>query len=239
MRERGERILVVEDEPKIAALIADYLRADGFRVTRCDRGDTALEALREAPPDLVVLDVMLPGLDGLAVCRELRRFSAVPVLMVTARVEEVDRLLGLELGADDYLCKPFSPRELVARVRAQLRRSAWLREASAPDGTEAPGVPGLTLHPDELRARYRGEIVHLTRVEFRLLQALLTAPGRVHSRQQLMDAAYEDHRVVSDRTIDTHVKNLRRKLVTVLGEPVPIGSVYGVGYRWDPTAATD
>jgi two-component system response regulator BaeR len=235
----GERILIVEDEARIADVLERYLRADGFRVTRCDRGDTALETLREAPPDLVVLDVMLPGLDGLAVCRELRRFSAVPVLMVTARVEEVDRLLGLELGADDYLCKPFSPRELVARVRAQLRRSAWLREASAPDGTEAPGVPGLTLHADELRARYRGEIVDLTRVEFRLLQALLAAPGRVYSRPQLMDAAYEDHRVVSDRTIDTHVKNLRRKLVTVLGEPVPIGSVYGVGYRWDPTAAPE
>lgn len=239
MTERGERILVVEDEPKIAALIADYLGADGFRVTRCDRGDTALEALRGAVPDLVVLDVMLPGLDGLTVCRELRRFSAVPVLMVTARVEEVDRLLGLELGADDYLCKPFSPRELVARVRAQLRRSAWLEEAAAPAGAEVPGVAGLSLHADEFRARYRSEVVDLTRVEFRLLQALVRAPGRVHSRQQLMDAAYEDHRVVSDRTIDTHVKNLRRKLVAVLGEPVPIGSVYGVGYRWDPTVAPD
>jgi two-component system response regulator BaeR len=236
MTDRRPRIVIVEDEPKIAALEADYLLQAGYDVERYERGDDALDALRADEPDLVVLDLMIPGLDGLELTRALRQHSAVPIVMVTARVEEIDRLLGLELGADDYLCKPFSPRELVARVRAQLRRSAWLR--ATPDRT-ADASAGIELMPEAMRARCNGRIVDLTRVEFRLLEALLAAPGHVRSRQQLMDAAYDDHRVVSDRTVDTHVKNLRRKLSEALQGEVPIGSVYGVGYRWDPAPEED
>ncbi|MEE4301728.1 MAG: response regulator [Pseudomonadales bacterium] len=227
------RIFVVEDEPKLAAVLADYLHQAGHEVQCFEAGDSALEAARARQPDLVLLDVMLPGLDGLSVLRALREFSQVPVIMVTARIDEVDRILGLELGADDYVCKPFSPREVVARVTAQLRRAAFER-AQDPDRTADTG--GVTLAQEELRARVDGRVVDLTPVEFRLLDTLVSAPGRVFSRQQLMDAAYTDHRVVSDRTIDTHVKNLRRKLAEALGAEPPLGSVYGVGYRWDPFA---
>ncbi len=227
------RIFVVEDEPKLAAVLADYLRQAGHEPLCFEAGDRALAAARAELPDLVLLDVMLPGLDGLSVLRALREFSRVPVIMVTARVDEVDRILGLELGADDYVCKPFSPREVVARVSAQLRRVAFER---APVDTEPDAAGRVALAPEEMRVRVDGRPVDLTPVEFRLLETLFHAPGRVFSRQQLMDAAYTDHRVVSDRTIDTHVKNLRRKLTDALGEEPPLASVYGVGYRWDPFA---
>lgn len=229
------RIFVVEDEPKLAAVLADYLRQAGHEPECFDAGDRALAAAHGAPPDLVLLDVMLPGLDGLAVLRALREFTHVPVIMVTARVDEVDRIIGLELGADDYVCKPFSPREVVARVSAQLRRVAFEQQEHAQAPSDACGR--VTLASEEMRARVDGRPVDLTPVEFRLLETLAAAPGRVFSRQQLMDAAYTDHRIVSDRTIDTHVKNLRRKLTEALGEEPPLGSVYGVGYRWDPFTA--
>jgi two-component system, OmpR family, response regulator BaeR len=215
-------ILIVEDEPKIAALLRDYLAASCYRVSGFDSGDGAIGWVRTHAPDAILLDVMLPGTDGLAICRGVRAFSNVPILMVTARVEEIDRLLGLELGADDYICKPFSPREVVARVRAVLRR------ASSPASLEPPPI-----QPDEERfeARVHGRSLTLTPVEFRLLRKLAAQLGRVFSRTQLIDALYVDHRVVSDRTVDSHVKNLRRKLAD---EGVdPIGSVYGVGYRFE------
>jgi len=218
------RILIVEDEPKIARLAADYLHAAGLETVLVHRGDEAEARFAEETFDLVVLDLMLPGVDGLTLCKALRGVSTVPIIMVTARVEEVDRLLGLEVGADDYLCKPFSPRELVARVKAQLRRQSWAR------GT---AKPGLTLQEDALRAVYEGAAADLTRVEFRILGALLGQQGVILSRDQLIAAAYEDHRVVSDRTIDTHMKNLRKKLTAVMGEAMGIRSVYGVGYRWE------
>ena len=218
------RILMVEDEPKIARLAADYLNAAGYETVLVRRGDEAEARFQEAAFNLVVLDLMLPGVDGLTLCKSLRALSTVPIIMVTARVEEVDRLLGLEVGADDYLCKPFSPRELVARVKAQLRRQDWLR------GTPKPG---LDLQEDALRAVYEGVAADLTRVEFRILSALLSQEGVILSRDQLITAAYEDHRVVSDRTIDTHMKNLRKKLVTIMGGAMGIRSVYGVGYRWE------
>ena len=227
-----QRIVVVEDEVRIATVLRDYLTAAAYAVDLHHRGDTAINAIDASPPDLVLLDLMLPGLDGTELCRRLRahddpRIADIPVIMITARVDEVDRLLGLEVGADDYVCKPFSPREVVARVRAQLRRS--LRARSDP-----PEVEGIELRLDEMRVRVRGGDVELTPVELRLLGCLLERPGRVYSRQQLMDAAYTDHRVVSDRTIDTHVKNLRRKLGEALGVEAPINSIYGVGYRFDP-----
>lgn len=215
-------ILVVEDEPKIAALLRDYLESAHWRVSVLDTGTTAVAWIREHAPDAVVLDVMLPGKDGLAICREVRAFSEVPILLLTARVEEIDRLLGLELGADDYVCKPFSPREIVARLRAILRR---VQQPS----TTLP--PPLELDEDSLEVRVRDVLVVLTRVEFRLLRTLFAHPGRVFSRSRLIDSLYEDYRVVSDRTVDSHVKNLRRKLLDAGIDP--IASVYGVGYRFE------
>lgn len=221
-------VLIVEDEPKLAALLRDYLGASGYRVSLLERGDGAVEWVREHAPDAILLDVALPGVDGLAICRGVRAFSTVPILMVTARVEEIDRLLGLELGADDYICKPFSPREVVARVKAVLRRAA---SAAAPP-SDAP----IVLDEERFEVRVRGQALVLTPIEFRLLRKLSGQPGRVFSRAQLIGALYEDHRVVSDRTVDSHVKNLRRKLADV-GED-PIAAVYGVGYRFEVADAS-
>ncbi len=215
-------VLIVEDEPKIASLLADYLAASGFRTSVLATGEGAVEWIRANSPDLVLLDVMLPGSDGFAICRGVRAFSNVPILMVTARVEEIDRLLGLELGADDYIVKPFSPREVVARVRAVLRRAQ-------PPALDAE--PPLHLDEERFEVRVRGKALALTPVEFRLLRKLVAQPGRVFSRAQLIDALYVDHRVVSDRTVDSHVKNLRRKLADAGVDPV--ASVYGVGYRFE------
>jgi two-component system response regulator BaeR len=218
---RGQaRILVIEDEPKIAALLRDYLAAADYHVDVLESGIGAVEWVCEHATDAVLLDINLPGEDGLSVCRRIRALSTVPILLVTARVHELDRLLGLELGADDYICKPFSPREVVARVKAVLRRSQS-------HGSTLP-VP---IELDELRfeARVHGQALTLTPVEFRLLGRLALQPGRVFSRQQLITAAYRDHRVVSDRTVDSHIKNLRRKLADAGIDP--IASVYGIGYR--------
>jgi two-component system response regulator BaeR len=221
----SQHILVVEDEPKIAALLRDYLVNAGYEATVLDNGAVAANWVREHAPDAVLLDIMLPGQSGLDVCKSIRGFSGVPILMVTARVEEIDRLLGLELGADDYICKPFSPREVVARVKAVLRRMNAIAQA-APSPIE--------LDESRFEVRVRGQPMSVTPVEFRLLRKLLAQPGRVFSRQQLMDAAYRDHRVVSDRTVDSHVKNLRRKLADAGFDPVT--SVYGVGYRLELVA---
>ncbi len=229
-------VLIVEDEPKLAALLADYLMAGGYRSDICADGREVAERVRRLAPALLLLDLMLPGKDGLEVCRELRAFTDTPIIMVTARVEEIDRLLGLELGADDYICKPFSPREVVARVRAILRRS---RGDGHPASAKLPGVqaPGLAqvLRIDEARylAEFRGHSLQLTPVEFRLLKTLADAPGRVFSRDQLLDKLYTDHRIVTDRTVDSHIKNLRRKLDAASPEQELIRSIYGVGYKLD------
>ena len=220
-------VLVVEDEPNIAALLAEYFQAACWRVSVLDSGAFVAGWVREHAPDAIVLDVMLPAKNGLDVCREVRAFSNVPILMLTARVEEIDRLLGLELGADDYICKPFSPREVVARVRAVLRRSAIAAGQLAPP----PRERAIDFDDEAMEARCDGESLGLTRVEYRLLRKLLERPGRVLSRSQLLDALYEDYRIVSDRTVDSHVKNLRRKLQAHGADGV--GSVYGVGYRFE------
>lgn len=219
------KILIVEDEPKIAALLADYLQKSGFETHWIARGDEVLDWFAHHPVDLILLDLMLPAKDGITVCRELRERSRVPIIMVTARADEVDRLLGLEIGADDYICKPFSPREVVARVKAVLRR------LEPSDPSPQSGYAGLVLDTDRLRVSANDQSLDLTRVECRLLDALMAQPGRVFSRNQLMEVVYEDGRVVSDRTMDTHVKNLRRKLEQVLPNQELIHSVYGVGYR--------
>jgi len=214
-------ILVVEDEPELAALVADYLRAAGWHARVLHDGALALADIRRAPPDVLVLDLMLPGLDGLGVCRALREFSDLPVVMVTARVDEVDRLMGLDIGADDYVCKPFSPRELVARVRALLRRAR-----------PAPRLPAL-VDVDEAahRVRVRGEPLDLTPTEFALLATMARRPGTAWSRAALLDRLRAESPDVSERAIDSHVKNLRRKLAGALPGVELLQSVYGLGYR--------
>jgi len=218
-------ILIVEDEPKIADLLADYLRTQGgFRTHHIDRGDAVMGAFQAEKPDLILLDLMLPGMDGIEVCKLLRRQSNVPIIMVTARVDEIDRLLGLELGADDYICKPFSPREVVARVKAVLRRAELTSEGNLHHGLE--------IDDSRFTAQLNGQELGLTQVEFALLKTLSAASGRVFSRDQLMNAMYSDYRVVSDRAVDTHVKNLRKKLAAASGNEDMIKSVYGLGYRF-------
>jgi len=225
----NHRILVVEDETDIADIVADYLRHAGYAAEHVADGRTALERIREAPPDLTLLDIMLPGLDGLEVLRQARRVTQNPVIMLTARVEEVDRLIGLELGADDYICKPFSPREVVARVKAVLRR------APLPDAPAAQATAGLVLDEAQWQATLHGQPLALTRREFRLLQALARQAGRIFSRAQLLDMAYDDTLDVNERAIDSHIKNLRKKLKTAGdGEHDWIRSVYGVGFAFEP-----
>lgn len=223
------KILVVEDEPKLAEVLRTYLEAAGYEVRCVDDGLQVMDLVREWEPALVLLDLMLPGRDGLDVCRDIRSHTAIPVIMVTARTEEIDRLLGLELGADDYICKPYSPREVVARVRAVLRRA----EADGGHGRARDAAQGLRIEPDAWRACLDGVMLDLTPVEFRLLALLASQPGRIFSRDQVLDGLYDDHRIVTDRTVDSHVKNLRRKLATVRPDSELIRSVYGVGYRLD------
>ena len=218
------KILVVEDEPRLAALLADYLRRAGYEPHCVGDGREVVPRVREQPPDLVLLDLMLPGKDGVEICKEIRSFSSVPIVMVTARVEEIDRLLGLELGADDYICKPFSPREVVARVKAVLRRSG---------GEPAAESGGLSLDKDRCRAVLHGRDLDLTVVEFELLHFLAEHPGRIFSRAQLMDRIYPDRRIVSDRTIDSHVKKVRRKIEAAAPGEEWIRSVYGAGYKFE------
>lgn len=231
----SEHILIVEDEPKIARLITDYLSGSGFTPHHLEHGDDVLPWLQDRPgdtfPSLVLLDLMLPGTDGLTLCRQIRQhWASLPVIMLTARVEEVDRLLGLELGADDYICKPFSPREVVARVKAVLRRT---HNADAPKEQPASGHQ-LVLDHDGWRALADGRDIELTAVEFQLLKVMMAAPGRIFSRDQLMDHMYRDHRIVSERTVDSHVKKLRRKIADVWPDREIIRSVYGVGYKYQP-----
>jgi two-component system response regulator BaeR len=216
-------VMIVDDEPKLARLIADYLAAANLASRWIADGTQVEPAVRADPPQLVLLDLMLPGRDGLSICKDIRQFTDVPIIMVTARVEEVDRLLGLEIGADDYICKPFSPRELVARVKAVLRRVDRAASAST--------SPRLVVDEEGHQAQLDGRPLDLTPVEFRLLNTLRSEPGRIFSRDRLLANLYADHRVVTDRTVDSHVKNLRRKLAAAAAGEDLIHSIYGVGYR--------
>lgn len=224
-------ILIVEDEEKLAKLEADYLHNAGFATDTLAHGDAVVPWVKQHHPDLILLDLMLPGRDGLTICREIRSFSNVPIIMVTARIEEIDRLLGLEMGADDYICKPFSPREMVARVKAVLRRLQ-------PQTTDHQPQT-LTLDAHSFRVLAAGHETELTTVEFKLLQVLYRQPGRIFSRSKLMDLIYQDQRIVSDRTIDSHIKKLRKKLAEMLPSQELIHSVYGAGYRYDPQQDSD
>ncbi len=220
----SEKILIVEDEKKISQLMTNYLRAAGFESFQLETGTEVVSWVQENKPDLILLDLMLPGRDGMEICRDIRMFSRVPIIMVTARVDEIDRLLGLELGADDYICKPFSPREVVARVKAVLRRTRDGRTVEA---------QGLILDEHRFRATLHGIDLELTAVEFRLLQLLVEHPGRIYSREQIMGKIYKDDRFVIDRTVDNHVKKLRRKIEAVDPAATSIHSVYGVGYKFE------
>lgn len=226
-------VLIVEDEPRLARLVADYLGAAGYSTQTLPDGLTVLPAMAQRMPDLLVLDLMLPGRDGLSLCQEIRRFSQVPIVMLTARVEEIDRLLGLDAGADDYICKPFSPRELVARVRAILRRVRPSGDAPPGDVTARGDDPTLHMDSERYEAHLAGQGLGLTALEFRLLKALTTVPGRVLSRSQLIDHLHADQRAVSDRTVDSHIRNLRRKLEQIAPEHELIVSIYGAGYKFD------
>ena len=224
----NELILVVDDEIQIVKLARDYLERASFRVLNTGDGAAALAIARSDRPDLIVLDLTLPGMDGLDVCRTLRRESDVPIIMLTARVEETDRLIGLELGADDYITKPFSPRELVARVRTVLRR--------AQGAVQQPGIlraADLEIHLDGHRLTRSGQLIELSRIEFKLLSILAQHPGLTFSRAQLLERihgyAFEGY----DRSIDAHVKNLRRKLEPDPSEPRYIITVFGVGYKFN------
>jgi len=220
----ANHVLVIEDDAKIARLLLDYLRNEGYEASSEADGRVGLRQVEQSSPDLVILDLMLPGLDGIGVCKAVRRFSDVPVLMLTARVDEVDRLLGLDTGADDYVCKPFSPREVMARVRALLRRA---------EGRVSTSSVPWSVDDDAQRISWSGNLLPLTPLEFRLLKRLVSYPGRVYSREQLLDGVHADLSDSSDRAIDSHIKNLRRKIQAIDPDCECIASVYGVGYRFD------
>ena len=220
-------ILIVEDEIALAEVVRDYLFAEGMSVEMLGEGAGALEMAHTGNYDLIILDLMLPGVDGLTICRELRKTSDVPIIITTAKVEEIDRLLGLELGADDYMCKPYSPRELVARARAVLRR----RPAGG-NLEKTTANARLVIDVDKWQATLDGTQLDLTRREFALLQSLAARPGRVFSRDQLLSLAFPDDTEVFDRTVDSHIRNMRRKIALVSTWD-PIRSVYGVGYAYD------
>lgn len=218
----NSRVLIVEDELKIATLLVEYFQAAGFDCVHLDRGDVVMTVFHEQEFDLVLLDLMLPGIDGLEICRRIRAISMVPIMMLSARTDEVDRLLGLELQADDYICKPFSPREVVARARGLLRRtqSQWHSDK-------------VVLDNHSYQVRHGASTIDLTKVEFELLKILYQQPGRIYSRAQLMNAMYRDYRVVAERTVDSHVKKLRKKLKDLTPEHELIQSVYGLGYKYE------
>jgi DNA-binding response OmpR family regulator len=220
---RARRILIVEDDAKTAASIDMYLRHGGFRTELARSGPDGLDKARSGQPDLVVLDLMLPGLGGLDVCKALRAGSAVPIIMLTARSTEDDKLLGLELGADDYMTKPFSPRELVARVRVVLRRFEPAEDKLT--------CGDLVLDPAAREVRVRGETVALTAAELRLVETFMRAPGRVFSRDELMRRAFGEAYEGLDRTIDVHIKNVRKKIETDRANPKRIVTVFGLGYK--------
>ena len=224
----NRHVLIVEDEPKIAQIHADYLHASHYTSSCIDDGNQVIEWVKVHQPDLILLDLMLPGRDGLSLCREIRSFSEVPIIMVTARIEEIDRILGLEIGATDYICKPFSPREVIARVNAIFRLIDSIPKTDSP----APGA-GLNVHKNRYEADFKGSALNLTAVEFKLLACLSSPPFQVYSRQQLVDKIHDDYRVITDRTIDTHIKNLRKKLQAAGMDTETIQSVYGVGYKWN------
>jgi two-component system, OmpR family, response regulator BaeR len=220
-----QKILIVEDDNKLAELLRDYLKASNFNVSILNRGDKVISEMHHpTPPDVILLDLMLPGKDGLTICTEIRSFSSVPILIISAKVDEIDRLLGLELGSDDYICKPFSPREVVARVKAILRRID-----PAPEEENLVAGP-ITINTDTHKAKIGDSDLCLTRFEFELLRTLVSRPGRVFPRSDLVSKTERYAHEGYDRTIVSHIKNLRKKIDDVLPGNTIIKTIYGVGY---------
>jgi two-component system response regulator BaeR len=226
----AKHILIVEDEEKIADLLCDYLKAAGFRASVQNNGDRVIAQIKKDPPNLILLDIMLPGKDGMQLCREIRQFSNVPIIMITARVEEIDRLLGLELGADDYICKPFSPREVVARVKAVFRR------VHAEPRTAHLEVGSISLDDETHQVMIDKKVLNLTPNEFGLLKIMMNRPNRVFSRSELINRVQGYDFEGYDRTIDTHIKNLRKKIAEMLPGQEIISTVYGIGYKFNVAA---
>jgi len=221
-------VLIVEDEQTVADLLKDYLQTAGFEIHIIDNGDEVVAWVRQNIPALILLDIMLPGKDGISICKEIRTFSSVPIIMATAKIDEIDRLIGLELGADDYICKPFSPREVVARVKAVLRRT---------EGDKSNSEDLISIDKEGYRIFIQDLDLKLTKVEFQLFTILYSQPERIFSRDQLIQKIYQDHRIVSDRTVDSHIKKLRLKISRAKPNLDLIGSVYGIGYRFQsPTS---
>jgi len=222
----SRHILIVEDEEKIARLLCDYLKEAGFRTSTQNNGDRVIAQIKKDPSDLILLDIMLPGKNGMELCREIRQFSNIPIIMITARVEEIDRLLGLELGADDYICKPFSPREVVARVKAIFRRL----QAEPP--THNLVIGSISLDDKTHQVMIDKQVLNLTPNEFGLLKIMMSQPNRVFSRNELINQVQGYDFEGYDRTIDSHIKNLRKKIAQKLPDQEIISTVYGVGYKF-------
>ena len=221
-----KHVLIVEDEKKLADILIAYLNKEQFRVTHYESGSGVSDWVKNNQPNIILLDLMLPDVHGKDLCKEIRQFSTVPIIMVTAMIDEIDRLIGLELGADDYVCKPFSPKEVVARVKAVLRRSEG-------DFNQGEIYDAFEVNDETYSIKFHGDRLDLTPVEFRLLKMFIQSPGRVFNRDQILDNIFEDGRIVLDRTVDTHVKNLRHKLKTASPEHDYVRSVYGIGYSFE------
>ena len=221
-----KHVLIVEDEKKLADILIAYLNKEQFRVTHYESGSGVSDWVKNNQPNIILLDLMLPDVNGKDLCKEIRQFSTVPIIMGTAMIDEIDRLIGLELGADDYVCKPFSPKEVVARVKAVLRRSEG-------DFNQGEIYDAFQVNDETYSIKLHGDRLDLTPVEFRLLKMFIQSPGRVFNRDQILDNIFEDGRIVLDRTVDTHVKNLRHKLKTASPEHDYVRSVYGIGYSFE------
>ena len=221
-----KHVLIVEDEKKLADILIAYLNKEEFRVTHYESGSGVSDWVKNNQPNIILLDLMLPDVNGKDLCKEIRQFSTVPIIMGTAMIDEIDRLIGLELGADDYVCKPFSPKEVVARVKAVLRRSEG-------DFNQGEIYDAFQVNDETYSIKLHGDRLDLTPVEFRLLKMFIQSPGRVFNRDQILDNIFEDGRIVLDRTVDTHVKNLRHKLKTASPEHDYVRSVYGIGYSFE------
>jgi len=222
-------ILIVEDEPSLALVLAEYLQHSGYKTHIIDDGNDVVEWVKGHSPELLLLDLMLPNRDGLDIYRELRTFSSVPVIMATAKIDEIDRLVGLELGADDYICKPYSPREVVARVKNVLRRSNSVKQQI--ENNENQSI--LKVNEAKMLVQVQQQAIDLTPAEFQLLVHFYRHEGQVFNREQLMDKIYSDGRIVTDRTIDSHIKNLRKKILAINSQYDWIKSIYGIGYRFE------
>ncbi|WP_375748574.1 response regulator [Vibrio sp. HN007] len=224
------RVLIVEDEAHIAEVLVAYCKNSGFEVTHIENGASVINHIKTNKVDMMLLDLMLPDMDGMEICKQVRAFSQLPIIMITAKSEEIDRLLGLEFGADDYICKPFSPREVIARIKTVLRRVAPTQDS----GSQSPMIieSGFEMKPDEYEVHFKGVFLDLTPREFKILKLFLENTGRVFSRNDILNKAYSDTADISDRNIDTHIKNIRKKVSQISAGESPIRSVYGVGYRF-------